>query len=172
MAAVEWRDAGPEDAATLAAIGRDSFTETFGHLYTPENLAAFLTNHSEESWGAELADPRFAVRIGEVGGQAAAYAKLAPPALPFKTEGPAIELRQFYVLKPWHGAGLAAELMEWVQAEARARGAREVQLSVFTDNVRARRFYERFGFEYVGRYPFMVGTHADEDLIMRLKLAP
>jgi GNAT superfamily N-acetyltransferase len=169
-AAVEWRDAGPPDAAALAAIGRDSFTETFGHLYTPENLAAFLTNHSDETWRGELSDPRFAVRIGEAEGQAVAYAKLAPPALPFKAEGPAIELRQFYVLKPWHGGGVAAELMEWVQAEARARGASEIQLSVFTDNARARRFYERFGFEYVGRYPFMVGSHADEDLIMRLRL--
>ncbi len=41
---------------------------------------------------------------------------------------------------------------------------------MFTDNVRARRFYERYGFEAVGRYNFMVGTHADEDIIMRLKL--
>jgi ribosomal protein S18 acetylase RimI-like enzyme len=62
--------------------------------------------------------------------------------------------------------------MEWVLAEARRRGAAEMYLSVFTDNPRARRFYERYGFDYVGRYAFMVGTHADEDLIMRLKLAP
>ena len=41
---------------------------------------------------------------------------------------------------------------------------------MFVDNHRARRFYERYGFEAVGRYDFMVGTHADEDLIMRLKL--
>ena len=170
MAAVGWRDARPGDAAALATLGRDSFTETFGHLYSPENLAIFLTGHSEETWRGELADPRFAVRVGEAEGRAVAYAKLGPPALPLKAEGPGIELRQFYVLKPWHGAGLAAELMDWVRAEARARGASEIRLSVFTDNARARRFYERFGFDYVGRYRFMVGSHADEDLIMRLRL--
>ena len=38
MAAVAWRDAGPGDAAALAAIGRDSFTETFGPLDAPEDL--------------------------------------------------------------------------------------------------------------------------------------
>ena len=172
MAAVEWRDAGPDDAAAMARIGRRTFVETFAHLYSAENLAAFLENHNEANWRAELGDPAFAVRIGEVDGEAVAYAKLAPPALPYKVEGPVIELRQFYVLKPWHGSGIAAELMDWVIAEARRRGAGEIQLSVFTDNPRARRFYERYGFEKVGIYAFMVGTHADEDLIMRLKLVP
>ncbi len=167
MGAIAWRDAGPGDAAALAAIGRQSFVETFGHLYSPDNLAAFLTNHSEVNWRAELDDPRYAVRLGEADGAAAAYAKLGPPSLPFEVVGPSIELRQFYLLKPWHGSGGAAELMAWVLAEARRRGAEQLYLSVFTDNHRARRFYARYGFEAVGRYDFMVGTHADEDIIMR-----
>jgi RimJ/RimL family protein N-acetyltransferase len=41
---------------------------------------------------------------------------------------------------------------------------------VFIDNHRARRFYARYGFEQVGTYDFMVGTHADLDLVMRLDL--
>ncbi|HEX9932080.1 MAG TPA: GNAT family N-acetyltransferase [Allosphingosinicella sp.] len=167
---IVYRDAGAEDAATLSALGRATFTETFGHLYTPENLAAFLESHAEERWRGELADPRFRVRLAEEDGRAAAYAKLGPPSLPFETKRPCAELRQFYVLKPWHGRGIAAELMRWVLAEARAQGAEELYLSVFIDNHRARRFYERYGFEQIGIYHFMVGTHADEDLIMRLDL--
>ena len=50
MSETMWRDAGPDDAAALGAIGRQSFVETFGHLYSPENLAAFLENHAEENW--------------------------------------------------------------------------------------------------------------------------
>jgi GNAT superfamily N-acetyltransferase len=172
MGELAWRAAGPEDAAAVAGLGRRSFTETFGHLYSADNLTAFLANHSEANWRDELSDPRFAVRLGEAGGEAVAYAKLGPPSLPFEVKGPTIELRQFYVLKPWQGAGVAAELMAWVLDEARARGAEEIYLSVFVDNGRARRFYERYGFDYVGRYAFMVGTHADDDLIMRLRLAP
>ena len=167
---VAWRDAGPEDAALLGEIGRRTFIETFGHLYTPENLAAFLENHSEENWRGELTDPAYAVRLGFVEGVNAAYAKLGPPKLPFEAKGPAIELKQFYVLKPWHGAGLAAGLMDWVLAEAKRRAAEAIHLSVFSDNHRAQRFYARYGFEEVGRYAFMVGDHADEDLIMRLVL--
>ena len=59
--------------------------------------------------------------------------------------------------------------MDWVLGEARTRGD-ELYLSVFSENHRARRFYERYGFEAVGRYDFMVGTHADEDIVMRLAL--
>jgi GNAT superfamily N-acetyltransferase len=167
---ITYRDATPDDAALLARLGRVTFTETFGHLYTPENLAAFLLSHNEPGWRAELSDPAFAVRLAEEAGEPAAYAKLGPPSLPFETDARAIELRQFYVLSPWHGRGVATDLMDWVLAEARARGAEELYLSVFVDNHRARRFYARYGFEYVGLYAFMVGTHADEDHVMRLKL--
>ena len=164
------RDATPADAAALATLGASSFTETFGHLYAPADLALFLEKHSAASWSAELADPAFAVRVAEAEWAMIGYAKLGPPQLPFTPEDGAIELRQFYVLKPWHGAGTAAELMAWVIATARERGAADLFLSVFIDNHRARRFYARYGFEEVGSYAFMVGTHADEDIVMRLAL--
>lgn len=170
MPDITYRDAMPDDAALLSAIGARSFTETFGHLYSPENLAAFLVSHSEANWYGELSDPRFSVRIAEDGAEAAGFAKVGPPSLPFETRRVAVELRQLYVLKPWQGAGIAPALMDWVMDEARRRGADELYLSVFVDNHRARAFYDRYGFEAVGRYDFMVGTHADEDIVMRLAL--
>ncbi len=170
MSAATWRDAGPDDAALLSAIGRQSFVETFGHLYAPENLAAFLTIHDPGNWITELTDSRFVVRLGFVEGVNAAYAKLGPPSLPFTPPSGSIELRQFYVLKPWQGGGLAPKMMDWVLAESLRRGAVEVYLSVFTENIRAQRFYDRYGFEAVGRYHFMVGSHADEDIVMKRTL--
>ena len=167
---VLYRDARPDDAALMATLGARSFTETFGHLYTPENLAAFLLNHSEANWRGELTDPRFVVRIAEADDAAIGFAKVGPPSLPFAPTAPSTELRQLYLLKPWQGAGVGAVLMDWVLAEAGRRGAGELYLSVFVDNLRAQRFYARYGFEAVGRYDFMVGDHADEDIIMRLKL--
>jgi ribosomal protein S18 acetylase RimI-like enzyme len=170
MTDILWRDAGPDDAATLAAIGRETFIETFGHLYAPENLAAFLEIHEEENWRRELSDPDYAVRLGFVDGINAAYVKLGPPSLPFTPPKRSIELWQFYILKPWQGAGLAPAMMEWALAEARRRGATDIYLSVFVDNHRARRFYDQYAFEPVGRYDFMVGTHADEDIVMKRPL--
>ena len=74
------------------------------------------------------------------------------------------------MLKEHHGSGIAAALTDWAIAEARRQGAEELYLTVYIDNHRARRFYERYGFEEVGRYDFMVGNHADEDIIMRKML--
>ena len=164
------RPARPGDAAVLAALGRRTFAETFGHLYRPEDLAAFLETHSEEKWRAELSDAAFSILLGEEDGMAVAYAKVGPPSLPFEPRGPSIELRQFYILAPWHGRGISHEMMEWAIAEARRRGAEDLYLSVFVDNHRARRFYERYGFEFVGTYAFLVGSHEDEDHVMRLSL--
>lgn len=168
---IRYRDARADDAAALAELGAATFVETFGHLYAPDNLARFLgETHTVERWAAELADPAFAIRLVEDGGALAGYAKLGPPSLPFEPRGLPVELRQFYILKPWHGRSIAPVLMEWVLAQARARGADELYLSVFTDNNRARRFYARYGFTFVQTYAFMVGDHADEDHIMRLAL--
>ncbi len=73
---IVYRDGGPGDAALMSRIGKQTFVETFGHLYTPENLAAFLANHSEAKWREELGDPAFVVRLAE-----------APQAPPLDGEG-------------------------------------------------------------------------------------
>ncbi len=170
MSDFTFRNATAADAPLMARLGPETFSETFGHLYTPENLAAFLLNHSEECWRAELTDTRHKVRIAERNGEAVGYAKVGPPTLPFEVTEPTVELDQLYVLRPWHGTGVARALMDWAMDEARARGAAQIVLSVFVDNIRARRFYARYGFEPIGTYAFMVGSHADEDIIMRAPL--
>jgi GNAT superfamily N-acetyltransferase len=167
---VTYRSATPEDAAALDRIFDSSFCDTFGHIYRAEDLATFLSSFGIADWEAELRNPAYAFRIAEAGGRAVAYVKLGPVKMPVETERPAILLDQLYVLKDHHGAGIAHALMDWALDEARARGAEELYLTVFTENHRARRFYDRYGFEPVGRYDFMVGSHADEDIIMRKTL--
>jgi GNAT superfamily N-acetyltransferase len=167
---VTYRDAAPEDAATLDRLFNTVFCDTFAHLYSAENLNAFLGGFGIADWEAQLRDPAFACRIAEVDGNAAGYAKLGPLKLPVEEDSPALLLDQLYVLKEFHGAGIAHALMDWTLAKAKRRGASRLYLTVFVDNHRARRFYDRFGFEAVGRYDFMVGNHADEDIIMRKSL--
>jgi len=167
---VTYRDANAADATTLDQIFNKSFCDTFAHLYRKNDLETFLSSFGISDWVRELTDQVHAFRIAEVDGHGAAYLKLGPMTLPIEPNGPALLLDQLYVLKDHHGSGIAQALMDWAIGEARRRGACELYLTVFIDNHRARRFYDRYGFEAVGRYDFMVGSHADEDVIMRKAL--
>jgi GNAT superfamily N-acetyltransferase len=164
---VIYRDAVSADAAALDRIFDTSFCDTFAHLYRSEDLEAFLTGFGISDWEEQLRDPAFACRIAEVEGDPVGYVKLGPLNIPVEEDSPALLLDQLYILKPYHGAGIAHALMDWTLDEARRRGALRLYLTVYVDNHRARRFYDRYGFQTVGRYDFMVGNHADEDIIMR-----
>ena len=165
-----YRECTRHDAEVVDAIFRKSFIDTFAHLYSEEDLGLFLSKFTKEAWEKELADESYCFRIAECDGRPVGYVKLGPSALPVEANGPAIEIRQFYLLHECHGTGVAHAMMEWAMEEARVRGASEIYLTVYTDNRRARRFYEKYGFEEVGPYKFMVGNQADEDIIMRRML--
>ena len=167
---IRYRIATDGDAPALADMFARSFTETFGHLYRPEDLAAFLSQLDEAGWREELAEPGLTIQLAEAEGELVGFAKVGTITLPVEPDVPATELRQLYIVEPWQGRGIAAELMDWALAEARARGARRIYLSVYVDNHRARRLYERYGFTFVAPYAFQVGNHVDEDHIMRLDL--
>lgn len=168
---IAYRDAGAGDGAVLGGIARATFIDTFGALYSLANLEGFLAAGSDAAYAAELADPAIAVRFAEAGGSPIGFCKIGPLKLPAPDAAAgAIELRQLYVYKPWQGVGVAAVLTDWALAQARARAAPELWLSVFTDNPRARKFYARYGFEEVAPYAFMVGDQADEDILCRVRL--
>ena len=164
---IRYRAASASDAPILDQIFTTSFCDTFAHLYRAEDLDSFLSGFGTKDWREQIEDAAYAFRIAEADGVPVGYAKLGPLKLPVDTDRRAILLDQLYVLKEHHGSGIARELMDWTFAEATRRGAEEMYLTVYVDNHRARRFYDRYDFEAVGRYDFMVGTHADEDVIMR-----
>lgn len=165
---IRYRDGRPGEGALLGGLARATFLETFGARYCLPDLEAFLANGSDSAYAAELADPDIEVRLAEAGAIPIGFAKLGR----LKLDAPgassrAAEVRQLYVHRPWHGAGVAADLMAWLFDRARARGADELWLSVFSENDRARRFYARHGFIEVAPYRFMVGTQADVDILCR-----
>ncbi len=168
---IVYRDAHPDEAVAVRAIYVESFTDTFGHLYSPANYAIFMAGQDAPRWRAEIADPAFAVHVAADGAHLLGFAKLGPPSMPFDPgDRTAIELRQLYVRPETKGTGVGKDLMAWTVAEARRRGAQDLWLSVFTENQRARQFYERYGFVEVMPYQFMVGDQADEDIICKLAL--
>lgn len=163
------RRAGSADAEVLARIGAETFTETFAHLYAPDDLAAFLADaYSLERTRAELADPARASWLVEQDGQAIGYATAGPCALPHREVTPACgELKRFYFYRAWqnggHGRSLFDQVMAWLQGD----GPRTVWIGVWSENHGAQRFYGRQGFEKVGEYGFQVGATVDREFILR-----
>ena len=163
------RPAGPEDVGALAEIGAATFVETFGHLYKPEDLEAFLVeDHSEAACARLLADPAYATWLVETpAGQVVGYAVAGPCKLPVEDMGPvAGELKRLYILKDHQGGGvgsrLLAQTLEWMEE----RGHHPLYISVWSENDGAQRLYGRHGFRKIKEYAFMVGAQADREFIL------
>lgn len=164
--------AGADDAAALSAIGRETFAEKFGHLYTPENLETFLEqSHSPQWYAYALSQEDVGIWVARSEGEALiAYAVAGPNTLPVPEPGPHDgEIKRVYVQKEWQGRGIGGQLqtvmIDWLQA----RGHEPLYVGVYSDNHGAQRLYQRYGFEKVGEYIFPVGTHEDREFIMRRK---
>lgn len=159
------------DLPKLTRLGAETFTETFGHLYSPEDLQVFLEQvYSDRSVTTELNDPRLTFQVLEDprDQELVGYVKLGPVHVPI--ENPphdAMEVWQLYVRRRLMGRGLGLRLMNWANAEFTARGIGEVYVSVFSENELAIKFYRRQGFEKIGEYGFVVGEQIDHEWIMR-----
>ncbi|PEQ11608.1 GNAT family N-acetyltransferase [Novosphingobium sp. PC22D] len=162
------RHARPDDAAALAAFGSDAFCAAFAHLYDPADLASFLgASHTEAAVAAEIADPAMRVMPAERDGALVGMCKLRLACgWPAHARGRrAIELKQLYTLPARTGTGIGAALMDWALGEARGGGADEIQLSVWSGNHGAQRFYARHGFAKVADITFWVGKQCDEEFL-------
>lgn len=167
------RDAGAGDLHALVALSQKTFTDKFGHLYRPEDLAAFLEeSHSEAAYRSYLASADSLIRVAErEDGQLGAYLLCSPLTLPADRAKPgAVEMKRLYVDTPLQGQGLGSRFVEEALAWARRLGAPEMYLSVFSENYGAQRLYARYGWEKVAEFIFPVGAHEDLEFLMRLKL--
>jgi ribosomal protein S18 acetylase RimI-like enzyme len=170
VSAITYRDAEASDAAALGAFAEATFTDTFGHLYPPADLASFVgANYRADVIEAELADPETRYRLALRDGAIVGYCKLGVVDMAVDATD-ALELHRLYVDRDTKGAGVAQALMDDALAWARGKGGRVMYLSVWENNARAQAFYKRYGFEHVGEHKFMVGATADRDFIWRLNL--
>lgn len=149
------RRANVADAGKLALIGAASFLETFANDHPGDATVEFIrTYHSENAWAATLAKSDTAVWIAEeVAGCPVGYAVLSAASSPGTTPEDA-ELKRIYVLSKWHGTGIGRALFDVAEAEARARRAVRLVLSVYKSNWRAIRFYQKQGFVIIGEATF------------------
>jgi diamine N-acetyltransferase len=163
------RRATVEDAAALAELGAVTFIESFGTLYVPRDLQAFLDeSHTVAAYAKVLANPDYALWVAERDGRAIGYAQAGPSGLPHEDVKPGDgELKRLYLLKSEQNGGVGKALFEQALAWLERDGPRALWISVWSENFGAQRFYQRHGFEHVGEYAFIVGEQRDREFIFR-----
>lgn len=163
-----------DDASRMAKLGAETFTETFGHLYSPQDLQHFLEeSHSEAAWAAKLAKAGMAVWLAEIDDTPTGFIAVGPCKLPVKNLEPdAGEVQQLYVLKTHHNLKLGSRLMDIGMQWLEEQGFMPLYVGVWSENEGAQRFYRRYGFEKFGEYGFPVGDTIDREFIMKRRAMP
>ncbi len=164
------RPAAPADSEAVARLFNLSFRDTFGHNYPPDELDEFLTTFDGAFYHRAITAPESAVMLGTLGGEPAGFCLLGQQQLPVTTGKRWWVVQQLYLLPAAKGSGMADAMLDWALDTSRDRGFQELYLTVWIDNPRARRFYERRGFVECGKYAYRVGSVIDDDRIMRLTL--
>ncbi|MBM3938911.1 MAG: GNAT family N-acetyltransferase, partial [Sphingomonadales bacterium] len=115
-----------KDVALLQRIGRKTFDDTFGNTCTKEDMRGVLDLYfNAQQCEEELNDPTDNFFFHELDGEATGYmrinAKHECPLASLKGLH-SIELVRLYVLKEYHGAGVANALMDFAVAFAKEAG--------------------------------------------------
>ena len=163
------RRAVADDAEALSRIACRTFTDTFGHMYPDEDLQDFLrTNYSLAECERLLADNRYATWLLEDGDEAIGHAMAGPCGLPNPEVKPGDgELKRLYLLPQAQNGGWGGRLfqtaLDWLERD----GPCTIWISVWSQNLGAQRFYERWGFAKVAEYEFPVGRVRDHEFMFR-----
>jgi GNAT superfamily N-acetyltransferase len=133
------------DAAAIADVHVRTWQTAYEHVFGPERLAGIDVSRRASGWARGLADGEIAF-VAEEDGRLVGFASVGPAR---DLEGLG-ELYAIYVLPEAWGTGAGPGLMRAAVGELRAAGYADAVLWVLEDNPRARRFYEREGWEHDG----------------------
>ena len=164
------RRATPADAASLARVTEATFTETFGHLYPPEDLAGYLASHcTPDSCRKLIEGAKMGVWLAAAGdAEPIGFITAGPCKLPIENREPdAGEIRQLYVLSTHRNERLGSKLLDVALGWLYEQGFSPLYIGVWSENFGAQRFYGRYGFTKVGEYGFPVGKTVDREFILK-----
>jgi diamine N-acetyltransferase len=155
------------DATDLAEISRQTFYDTFTGTCTEEDMQNFLEQYFNlVQVQRELTNPDDYYFFAEVEGKPVGYLRFMEDYKnwPLVKQWKALELKRLYVLKEFHGKGIAQQLMDFFILFAQQNKYQLVWLGVWEHNIRAQKFYEKYGFVNSGHtHDFPIGDTAQTD---------
>ncbi len=168
------RQATVRDAKILTDLAYTTFWDAFAHH--PKNAPEDLNHYMRQAFNlkqitAELADEKNIFLVAELDGEAAGYSKIIIDNIESGiTAARPVELSRLYAHQKHLGQGIGQSLMDACFERARDEGRDIMWLGVWEYNPRAQRFYEKNGFEVVGKHTFQLGSDPQTDLLMQREL--
>ena len=165
--------ADPSHAATISAIGKQSFGQAFGHLFKSKDELNDYLNYAyrTEKIAAGIKKTNNVFFLAFIEGVPVGFAKVKKYSLNDQFESVAqMQLQKIYVLPYYHGSGAGAALMEAVIDLANELKPDLIWLDTYIGNAKAIRFYEKYGFRKSGKQYFTIGTQTFEYDLMSLPI--
>ncbi|HEY6505488.1 MAG TPA: GNAT family N-acetyltransferase [Chitinophagaceae bacterium] len=166
--------AGVANAAQIATVGKKSFRRSFEHLFNSrEELFEYLEHtYDPVKLAKSLRKENNFYFLAWLNGEVVGFAKVKLNSLNDQIESIAqMELQKIYVLPEKHGYGVGTALMNEVKNLAREVCPDYIWLDTHTSNEKAIGFYEKNGFNKIGKYYFTIGTQVFEYHLMALPVA-
>ncbi|WP_350290367.1 GNAT family N-acetyltransferase [uncultured Croceitalea sp.] len=154
------RLAKKEDAIFIAMLGRITFTEAFGHLFTDKiGLKNYLdTTFNVDKIKKSLEKENNMYWIAFVNKLPVGYAKLKLNSTSQFVDALNVsQLQKIYVLHDFLSMKIGKKLQNLLLQKATENGSEKIWLSVYVGNKRAIGFYERNDFKKVGTHQFSIG---------------
>jgi diamine N-acetyltransferase len=166
------RTAGIADAVTLAPVAGKIFTETFFGTMPDEDLFAYVSSaFSIQKISGEIRDTSNSFLLAFSGKQLIGYAKLVTtPPPPGTSPGRSIGIDRLYVFAAWHNRKIGASLLQECIRNSQEKGYEFLWLNVWEKNTKAIRFYEKWGFVFIGSRILMRGNEPQRGLDMQKSL--
>ena len=162
------RAATPRDIPELADLARRAWLDAFGDSVDADDAAAEVEETRSERYFANALLTK-TILVAEAGGALLGYAQAGNVEIPEVDARVGDKaLHRLYVDPEAQGRGLGPKLLEAALEHPSLADADRVFLTVWEQNERAVRLYERFGFRTVGTTTFTIGSEVVEDLVMLL----
>lgn len=165
---ISLRRATTQDVKALAAIAATTFYDTFTGTCTEEDMQQFLYDYyNEELVQKELEDDSYGFYFAEVDNLPVGYLLIKEDykGLPLMQQWKALQLKRIYILKQYHGKGVAQALMNFAIEFAQQQAYEVLWLGVWEHNHRAQSFYAKYGFKNSGyTQDFPIGNTPQTDI--------
>lgn len=160
------------DITILAALGTTTCYEAYFELDPSRDLADYCARvYSSESVRAEFEDPNSTYLVAEINDRAVGFSKLRENnRVDCVTDELSIEIQRIYLLEKVKGSGVGRKLIEQCFEVGRENGHRTAWLSVWDENEKAQRFYEKIGMKNVGTTSFNDGKNDFVNYVFAIEL--